>query len=202
MPSINLIAARRAEKVKSEKLTHLMLIVIFSEAIIALGLFSFMTASAYSAVHKISSLDSQLKKIQPTVDKIHYYERETKELKPRLELLASSNEQTLLWRTILQNLSLSMPEKTWLQSLSTSQTAPSSSGGGIPPPPQTMLSLNGSTISQKLVGETMLRLNQFPEFEKVELVYTQDENDQTKKGVNFQMSVLVKSNKQQKGGSS
>ena len=197
MPSINMIAVRRAEKLRMGKLTRILLLLIIGEVAIGLLLFSFMTARVYSANRTIGELDQKLKKVQPTVDKILYYENQIKSLTPRLDLLADSKEQTLFWYTILQNLSQSMPAQTWLGSLSTNQI---STGSGKDVKVSTTLNLRGTSISQRLVGETMLRLNQFPEFEKVDLNYTQGGAIEKSNTVDFEMAIRLKSNELKKGG--
>ena len=203
MPSINMIAARRAEKKFLEKLVRIALLVIVGELAVAIGVLGFMTARVHSARWSISQLDRKLSKIQPTVDRIRSYESEIKKLEPRLNLLADSREQTLLWHTILLNLSRSMPESTWLNSLTTNQAAaaPPSSDAGAPAPAP-IVTLAGVSVSQGLVGETMLRLNQFPEFDRVDLSYTQPGGDERSPAVQFQIAAKLKSSEPEKGGAS
>jgi hypothetical protein len=56
--------------------------------------------------------------------------------------------------------------------------------------------------SQKLVGESMLRMNQFSEFEKVDLNYTQKSGNANTEGIEFDMSaVLPTMNPDFEGGS-
>jgi len=215
MPSVNMIAARRAEKKRLEKLIYMTLVVIVGELAIMLAVMGFMTARVHADNSRIHGLDRDMARIQPTVDKIRKYESQIKELSPRLDLLSSSRDQTMLWHSVLQDLGRCMPEKTWLTSVATSVTSSSSSGGKSAP--ATTLNLGGSSVSQQLVGEAMLRLNQCPEFEKVDLTYTQDNpssvrssgssasgDDETvsSETLQFQMSAKLKSAEAKKGGSS
>jgi Tfp pilus assembly protein PilN len=217
MPSVNMIAARRAEKKRLEKLIYVTLMVIVGELAIVLAVMGFMTARVHADNSRIRGLDRDMARIQPTVDKIRKYELEIKELSPRLDLLSSSRDQTMLWHSVLQDLGRCMPEKTWLTSMATTVTAVSSSppGGATSAAPATTLNLGGASVSQQLVGEAMLRLNQCPEFGKVDLTYTQDNpssgssagtagdagtvNTQT---LQFQISAELKSADAKKGGSS
>jgi Tfp pilus assembly protein PilN len=200
MPSINMITARRAEKLRYEKLTKIMLLVIICLLVITVLMFSFMAARLFNADRNVAHLDRQLKKVQPTVDKIRDYEDKIKLLEPRLELLQDSRKQTLSWHTIFQDLSRSMPQQTWLRGLTTSRPNVVASGDKQPPPKIT-LDLRGVSTSQMLVGETMLGLNRFTEFEKTELTYTQEGADPELPTVEFQIAVQLKSD-EQKGGKS
>ena len=198
MPSVNMIAAHRAEKKRLEKLVYVVVVLIVSQLAVALVLFGVTAARMYGASRTIEGLDQKLAKIQPVMDKIQYYQSQIKDLEPRLNLLADSREQTLVWHTVLQNLSWSVPESTWLTSLTTNQPRESASGDGQSKPAVT-IRLSGVSVSQRLVGETMLRLNEFPEFERVDLNYTQRGADQRLKTLDFQIAALLESNEPQKG---
>jgi Tfp pilus assembly protein PilN len=199
MPSINMIAARRAEKKRLEKLVNITFLVIAGELVITLGMLGFMTARVHAANKSIAKLDGQLVKLQPTVDKIHRYEGDIKELEPRLNLLSDSRERTMLWYSILRDLSHSMPEKTWLTSIATT-VPPAQPTDKTAPAPE--LNICGSTTRQGLVGETMLRLNQFPEFSSVDLTFTQEAGSETSKTLQFQVLAKVKPVDSKEGGAS
>lgn len=201
MPSINMIAARRAEKVRLEKMMRIAFLVIVGEAVLMLFLLGFMTTRIFSANREITRLDNELARIQPTVEKIKAYEAEIKKLEPRLNLLADSREQTMLWFNILQNLSRSMPEKTWVSNVTTSRAAPTGPAGREKQS-ATTLTVRGMSVSQGLVGETMLRLGQYPEFKKVNLDYTQEASSRDFEAVEFQLGALLNEPKPQKGGTS
>ena len=201
MPSINMIAIRGAERKRLEKLICVTLLVVAAELAVILCLLGFMTTRVFTAGWESDRLDQKLAKIKPTVDKIRQYEGEIAKLQPRLDLLSDSREQTLLWYTVLQDLARSMPANTWLSSVTTTRPAVTGLARSQPVPPPT-LSLRGVSVSQALIGETMLRLNQFPEFERVDLNYTQGNESRAVECVEFQLAALMKSNEPQKGGAS
>jgi Tfp pilus assembly protein PilN len=206
MPSINMIAARRAEKKRIEKMVYCTLLVILGELAITLGVVGFMTARVHAANVNIRELDSQMMKLQPTVNRIKSYEGEIKGLKPRLDLLGQSRDQTLLWYAVMHDLASSMPEKTWLTGVSTSQvvetSSSSSSSSSGPVKSSPTVSLSGTSVSQKLVGEAMLRLNQCPEFDRVDLTFTQENTVNDTKALQFQIAAKLKPAEPQKGGNS
>ncbi len=200
MPSINMIAARRAEKKRVEKMVYITLLVILGELALTLGVVGFMTARVHASSSNIRELDAQLAKLQPTVDRIQRYEGEIKELKPRLDLLGQSKDQTLLWYGVLQSLASSMPEKTWLTGLATNVTVEAQASGGTKMTPT--VNLSGTSISQKLVGDAMLRLNQCQEFDSVDLTYTQENQSGLSKALQFQIAAKLRPSTPQKGGNS
>lgn len=205
MPSINMIAARRAEKAKLEEHVRIMFIVLVGEFAIMLALLSFMSARIYGTGRTADELDQKLKSVQPTVEKIRYYNGEITKLGPKLDLLADSREDTLLWRNILQRLGHDMPAKTWLGSVSSVSAVANSSPGGAVDSSKSggpQLLLRGVSANQALVGETMLRLNQFPEIDRVDLNFTQKGSSNTIDTVEFDIAATLKQNKSAKGGSS
>lgn len=194
MPSINMIATRRAERRNLERQVRMAGLIVLCMVVAGFAVLSFMTACIYATDRAIDGLDKQLATIQPTVKQIADYEAQTKELQPRLQLLADSREKTLLWYSIMQNLSRSMPANTWLTDVTTIKTTlVSAAPTGESPGPQTRtqkvsLKLRGTSTSQMMVGETMLRLNNWPEFERVDLSYTQQGGREDASTVEFEIN--------------
>jgi Tfp pilus assembly protein PilN len=199
MPSINMIAARRAEKKKLEERVRIALIFAIGSVAIALAILSFMTARVYSTGKAIDNVDMQLAKVQPIVDTISEYENNISKLTPKLVLLQESRQQTLVWYNALEDISKSMAEKTWITSLTTtSKSIPAS--GDTPASTAIVVNLHGNTISQSLVGETMLRLNQNVEFNKVDLDYTQKSSSAGVDLLEFAINIELKPLDNKKGG--
>lgn len=193
MPSINMIAARRAEKLKMEKGVRGTILGILTEIAITLGIFSFMVARIIGASLSIDKLDGELQKIEPTVQMINSYEARIKDLGPKLELLADSREATLLWSNILGDLSRSVPADTWINNVTTAViTASSSSDPKSTPESKTVITVQGVALDQQRVGETMLRLGQNPEFEKVDLNYTRNNGSNDMNAVDFDLAATLK----------
>lgn len=195
MPSINMIAARRAERRHLERQVRMAALIVLCMAVVGFGVLSFMTARIYATDRSIDSLDKQLAGINPTVEQIAKYEAETRKLQPRLALLADSREKTLLWYSVMQNLSRSMPEKTWLTDVTTNKTvvvpAPTTASNVQPQAPKINVKIRGTSVSQMMVGETMLRLNKWPEFQKVDLSYTQQGSREDLNTVDFEINAQL-----------
>lgn len=193
MPSINMIAARRSETKRLESKTRVVLLVLVAEVLLTVFMLSFMAARAYTANRQISRLDKELEVIQPTVDKINEYETQIAELKPRLDLLKESRIKTLFWYDVMQDLSKSMAVDTWLNSITTMETQSSEKKN-------TVVNIRGVSVSQRNVGETMLRLNQWPEFQHVDLNYTQEGTALSRETLDFEIALSLSSFDSQKGG--
>jgi len=202
MPSINMIATRRAERKRLARQIRITAMVLLGELVAVLAILSFVTARIHAANRTIGRLDVELTKILPTVEKIKYYEQETKKLEPNVNLLADSRERTLLWCAVMQNLGRSVPEKTWLTSIDSVRSAPTATAASSEQAeaPKVTVKLRGTSINQRLVGETMLRLNQFPEFERVDLNYTQNGRSQEPDTIDFEVAALLKSVNGMEGG--
>lgn len=167
MPSINMISPRRAEKLRLEANVRRLLLVILAEVVIAAGVAGFLVTSIFRTQSRISDLEVQIAKLRPTVDRIAKFEKDTSELKPKLDTLNVARATTLRWQRVLDDLSTSLPQKTWLTKLAVL----------TPPTPDTkqlLVSLNGLSPDQQTVGETMLRIqNGVPDFDKLDLHFTQ-----------------------------
>ncbi len=192
MSSINMIAARRAERKRSERQVRIAAMVVLCELVALFAIASFMTARIYAASGTIRQLDRKLVKILPTVEKIKAYEAETKKLQPKVDLLADSCERTLVWYSLMQNLGRSVPENTWLSSINSVRSVPAKgTDSSEPQPPKTTVNLRGTSVNQRLVGETMLRLNQYSGLERVDLNYTQSGRSQALNTIDFEIATLL-----------
>jgi Tfp pilus assembly protein PilN len=199
MPSINMIAARRAEKRRMEQKTKGIIYCILAEGGLFLVALSFMVLQLITTQGQAGDLKYKIAKLKTQVDQIQALQQQTAELQPKLTALNSARDNTLYWYTALQNTTSSLSTTSWLSSISTSGDP----SGALPPgapatavaPPATLL-IAGSSISQADVGLTMLRMNQFPQFDHVMLnfVQQQDALNAPKTGINpvqFQMAIQL-----------
>ncbi|MBI2841835.1 MAG: hypothetical protein HYX78_00385 [Armatimonadetes bacterium] len=185
MPSINMIAPRRAEKKRLESTVRKLVIVLLAEAVLITATAGLMVSRIYGTRSLIQDLDVQLTKLQPTVNTIEKYDKDTQALKPKLETLNEAKLTTLKWCRILDNLSASLPEKTWLTRVAT-----------VPPQPlaaEMVVNLNGVSASQNLVGETMLRMHDtVVDFNRLDLHFTQKSLVGKTTAVEFEMEAGIK----------
>ena len=164
MPSINMIAPRRAEKHRLERAMRKLVAVILVELALAVALSGWGFMKALSTSADIKELDAQLLKLRPRIKEIETTDKKTAELKPKLDLLNQAKDGTMRWYNTLDQLTLSMPQSTWLTRFSTSTSTQEN---------DINLNLNGVSVDQSKVGETMMRLHNNPNFKSVDLHYTQ-----------------------------
>lgn len=162
MPNLNLIAARREEKKRLERNTRRLFLGLVGTVASVLVLVSALGAQRLTLKAEQVEAEAKLEKLKPVLDEISRIEKETAELKPKVETLQTAKSDTLRWRAMYQVVSQSVPPSTWLAGMS------SAASNG-----ETTLTLTGVAPSQTLVGECMTRLGSYPLFDKVELRFTQ-----------------------------
>ena len=195
MPSINMIAVRREDKRRQENNIRKLLYAILGEVGLVVLLAFVLTARILVTTGRISELNGQLDKLKPRVAAIQSLQAQTADMMPKVQTLDGAKSDTLFWYKNFYAVTASLPPKTWLTSLGTGTaasatpgtTAPGAAGGDDP-----TLSLSGVAMSQATVGETMLRMNQAPSLDHVDLAFVQQQKIGTADAVSFQMTVHLK----------
>ena len=188
MPNINLIAARREEKKRLERTTRQLFFGFAASVGVMFLLGTYLGARRLALNADLSDATAKMQKLQPTLDRIAEVEKQTNELRPKVDTLQTAKMETLRWRSLFTVISQSIPESTWITSLA-------SSGGDAG-----TLTLNGTASSQTLVGSTMTRLGTHPVFDKVDLGFTQsggNPNDAVQ-SVTFQINAHLRPNVEKK----
>jgi len=166
MPSINMIAPRRAERKRLESNVVRLLVVILVEVVAIVGISGLLLTRVYGTRVTITEKQVKLEELRPTVNKIEFYDKATKDLKPKLDTLNQANSETSRWCRVLDQVSISLPEKTWLTRLGTDPIQPAAA--------ELCVKLNGISANQELIGDTMLRMHDtVSDFSRVDLHYTQ-----------------------------
>ena len=192
MPSINMIAPRRAEKRRSERDMRRLAVVILAELVFAVCLGGYVCTKLWATRCQISELEVQVTRMQPKVREIERNELATAKLTPKLELLNKAKERTMRWYNTLDQLTQSMPPSTYLTRLSTVQSTPDN--------PSISVNLLGVSLSQAKVGEAMIRLQSVPDFKSVMLHYTQKTVISEATAVEFEIGADMKSEELPKEG--
>jgi Tfp pilus assembly protein PilN len=186
MPSINMIASRRAEKRRVEANTQKLVYGILAEFGVFLILTSLMVGHLVTTHNQSADLDDRIKSLQAKVDEIKHLQDATTALSPKIQALTEAKAQTLYWYTSFQNVADALPANTWLTNM-TSSGQPDGIG-----PSSAKLSIGGNAINQFTVGEAMLRMNQYPNVAQVNLNVVQQAMLGTRPIVNFTMLVNLK----------
>ena len=193
MPSINMIAPRRNEMKRLERGIHTLVLIILAELFAVLTLTAVMSARTVGTKSRTADLEAELAKLQPIVGKIEFYEKASEALQPKVELLDSARDRTMRWHHMLQALSTTMPNNTWLTRIATVSSQQGSESN------ITALSVNGISTSQNLIGETMLRLNSYKGFDKVDLHFTQRGAVGKRQVLEFEIGAGLKMGETKKG---
>jgi Tfp pilus assembly protein PilN len=198
MPSINMIATRRSEKKRFERNMRRLMAVVLAEVVVGLVLGGWFTARIIGTRDRINNMDVQLQKLRPTVKKIEDYEAETGKMRPKLELLETAKGRTLRWYNMLAEMSSVLPSQTWITKLESvdpgvQQGQPSENGAST-------VNITGVAPNHNQVGDTMLRLNSYPDFEKVDLTYTSTEMVGKQQATGFSISIAMKKDEKPKEG--
>jgi len=193
MPSINMIAVRRQEKRRQEQNIRKLLYAILGEVGLVLAVAFLLTARIVVTQNQIGRLSDRVNALQPSVTKIQQLQSETAALVPKVQTLDGAKADTLFWYKNFYAVTASLPPKTWLTSLG---TGAASAAGAVTPGTadgdDPTLSLAGVAMSQAVVGETMLRMNQAPSLDHVDLAFVQQQKIGPVDAVGFQMTVHLK----------
>lgn len=187
MPSINMIAPRRAEMKRLERDMRRLCIVIVAELALAVVLGGWSGTKLLATRSEIGDMNRQLAKLQPVVKQIERYDAATKTLTPKLDLLNQAKGRTMAWYDTLDRLTMSMPESTYLTRISTGATPVSGANK-----PKSILSLTGVSASQTKIGEAMMHLHSVPDIASVDLHFTEETTVKNASGFSFEIGAAMK----------
>jgi Tfp pilus assembly protein PilN len=179
MANINLIAARRAERVRLTKIAKGLIGAIGVTVVVGTVSAAMMTVRVVMVRGEIAGIDRELATLAPIRKEIEANEKERLVLQPKLAALGEARKRTRRWYDIMEGLKRAVPEETWLNSLSVE----------VSPDANQSIRLDGTTTTQERVGETMLRMAQQPEyFKKVDLRFTQANRTEYGEVVSFELA--------------
>jgi Tfp pilus assembly protein PilN len=182
MANVNLISARRAERVRLAKIARAVAGAVVVTGIIGFGTVAFAAGQFLVARSRIASAEAELVRLKPVLAGIEAAEAEREVLRPKLVTLTDAQKSTNRWFGIMDGLKRAVPDQTWLTNISVEAGA---EGPGL-------LRINGMTTSQSRVGETMFRLNQQTDFYSgIDLRYTQVSKFDTVDAVEFELAAQL-----------
>lgn len=179
MANINLISARRAERVRLTRVTRGLLAGIAGTTVVGFGAFSLLAFQLLAVNAHFGDVQAKLIKLRPILKQIEADQAERAALQPKILTLTEAQKKTQRWYDILEGMKRAIPEETWLTNLAVEKGAVDTPGA---------LRLTGTTVSQTRVGETMYRLTQQPNYyKKVDLRFTQTNQVDTHSEVAFEL---------------
>jgi Tfp pilus assembly protein PilN len=182
MANVNLISARRAERVRLTRITRALMLAAAGTGAISFLLIGVMSTRLLAAQSSVRTADSALTKLRPVLLQIETDERERNQLAPKLTTLTQAQQVTQHWFGIMDSLKRAVPEQTWLTSVSVEKSGDS----------QQTMKIDGVTANQSRVGETMYRLSLQPDFyKKVDLRFTQTAKTESGDNVDFELAAQL-----------
>ena len=151
MINVNLIAERRAQKQRSAKRLRIAGYTVLS-LLLAIGVtYAYFTIALTVVQGEIVEIDAELNnpKLKSALDRIGFLEGRCASLQPRVELLEGVHDSHKAWAEVLNDLSRCIPNSVWLTNVQSRRDQTGRS-----------LSINGSALSQRVVGDFMLNLKQ------------------------------------------
>lgn len=191
MPLVNLIQEQRMTIRQREQQVRMLLL-----GVLGIGAVSFLTAGyfTFEAVRynlNSDALVAQKEKLKPLIQDLDSKEHMIAAMAPRVTTLATAQQKTAQWYSILTHLTTNTPEGIWLTEVKCSQPAPDK---------PTEVSISGLSTTQESVGIFIMRLEASPELENVQLKYTQEKQGQNTRSTQFELSaILVDKDKKEEG---
>lgn len=194
MANINLISARRADRVRLSRIAKGLTAAVVAAGALAVGAITLLSFQLLVSKGRIAEADARLMTLRPILAEIESDEAEQKALQPKLKTLLEAQKRTSRWFAIMEGLKRAVPDQTWLTNVSVERVANVPAG----------IKINGITVNQTRVGETMTRLTlQEDNYKKVDLRYTQASPDRERESVEFELVALMNQPElEQKGDSS
>ena len=160
MPNINLIAERRAEKRRMERLSKQLFYAMGASLAILVSVGSYLMTARFKQMGDVADADHRMDKVRPIIDEIDRVKKETSDKQPKVATLERARFDTLRWTLLFQAVAQSLPKDVWLTTI------------GAPEGEPIVVSLSGSAPSQAIAGQVALNLKSKPLFERVELLST------------------------------
>jgi Tfp pilus assembly protein PilN len=182
MANVNLIATRRADRVRLTRTARVLSLACVLAGGLGLVAVGFMGSQIFMARSAIAGLDQELAKLRPIREQIERDEQERIALQPKIETLTSAQKETQRWLGILEGLKRAVPDQTFLTNVGVEAAGADGK----------QLKLNGVTDTQARVGETMLRLNGQREFyDRVDLSFTTVNKTDGQEKVEFELKAAL-----------
>jgi len=163
MIDINLIAQRRQQKARTARLLRLEFYVALGLAIMLFVVYAGMTVRTWRVRAEIVQCDARLSepRLVTALQRVSFLEKQNALLSPRVALLREVQKSQQCWVGMLQDFSQAVPPKVWMASMNSR----------LDPKGQN-LTVAGSALSQRAVGDFMLNLGQMPTWQPPRLSFT------------------------------
>jgi Tfp pilus assembly protein PilN len=182
MPYINLIEEQRLAIRANERSARTFFVVFVSVLVASAGAYGFFTFQAESLAGQAAEVEAQNQKNAPLVKEIEANQKLIAELTPRLSTLTDAQLMTDRWNRLLKHLTMQTPNSAWLTGMRCTFSDP------LKP---IEISFNGAAEAQAPIGEFMLRLQNLPDLENVNLKYTNEKLIATQTATEFEIGADI-----------
>ena len=114
MPNINLIAARREEKKRMERLTRQLFFGLAASVGALVVLVTYLGAERFKLNGELAEAQEKIQRLQPKLDEIARIQKDTNDLKPKVDTLQTAKSATLRWRVLMTAVSQAIPDNTFI----------------------------------------------------------------------------------------
>lgn len=182
MANVNLISSRRAERVRLTKISKGLVVGVVAAGAVSLLAILVVGGQVLSAKGEVDKVNQELAKLRPIIQEMEADQKERSILQPKLVTLTDAQLQTRRWFGMMEGFKRAVPEQTWLTNVSVEKAGESTK----------LLKINGVTVNQSRVGETMYRLSLQPDYySKVDLRYTQTLKTSLEDNVEFELAAQL-----------
>jgi Tfp pilus assembly protein PilN len=183
MLDINLIASRRAQRQRTLALIRLAFYGLLGLGILVVLLYVWMSIQISLANGRIIEADAKLNApdVQNKLDRVHYLESQIAELEPKAVVLQKVHDSESSWIDIMRHVGASVPANVWV-----TQVASRNVDRGQ------QINLQGSAVSQRLIGAYMLALQESDWFGTIQLIQADTSNNKGTEKVDFEIILPLK----------
>lgn len=180
MININLIASRRAQRLRIAKLARFSAYGMIGLVVGVIMVYAWLSIAVTMVGGEIREVEAHLKSPQllKALDRITFLESQSSVLRPRVKLLKQVQQSQKDWGQVLQDLSDVIPDDVWLTRV-----------GSRREQEEQKLVIGGSALSQAAVGNFMLNLKAARWCGVPGLGYTQTVHMLDTRVVNFEITV-------------
>lgn len=178
MPFVNLIQEQKLAELRAEKRMRAFFGAFAGVTVVSGAVFMFLLIDTTLAASEAGRLKHEIARLKPLQDQIDSDTAEYEKLNPRVTQLQKSTEISNRWERILTHLSKQTPDHTWLKTVRCSAFDASK---------PISIQITGYGMDQSPIGEFMMRLQNCPDLEDVNLKYTNATTVGTSTAIEFQV---------------
>ena len=194
MPNINLIAERRAQRQRIERLCRTSFFAMAGSLLGVVGMLSWTAAQRLELSGELAAANRRMRRLEPDLREIARIQRRIADSRPKVETLENARLSTLRWCAVFNALPRVLPAETWLEKL---DAVPGDPVAGTP----TQLTVHAVSRTQSQAGQAAVLMAAQPIFEEIDIRSTRTQSTASGKTVvKFEMSASLRP--QEKPGSS